>query len=89
MAAGKWGNHPSYTDPDVIYAEHMIQASWHLQKAGNAALAEACAVEAAKAFADVEPDRKPAESALAWHGTTPSASCATTGTCASPVRPST
>lgn len=69
MMAGKWGNHPSYTDPDVIYAEHMIQASWHLQKAGNAALAEACAVEAAKAFADVEPDRKTGRKrlGLAWY----------------------
>ena len=58
MAAGTWGYHPSYTDPDVIYAEHMIQASWHLQKAGNAIMSEACAMDAAKAFADVQPDKK-------------------------------
>lgn len=69
MTTGKWGNHPSYTDPDIIYAEHMIQASWHLQKAGNAVLAEACAAEAAKAFTDVEPDRKTGRKhlGLAWY----------------------
>lgn len=69
MAAGTWGYHPSYTDPDVIYAEHMIQASWHLQKAGNAIMSEACAMDAAKAFADVPPDKKTGRKRLgkAWY----------------------
>lgn len=57
MPAGASWNHPGYSDPDVAYAENMIQASWYLQKAGNAALSVTCAMAAAKAFKDVAPDR--------------------------------
>lgn len=57
MLAGASYGHPGYSDPDVAYAENMIQASWYLQKAGDAALSEACAMEAVKAFAGADPDR--------------------------------
>lgn len=69
MNAGRWGQHPEYNDPDEIYAAHMIQASWHLQKAGGAELSEACAAEAAKAFADITPDKKTGRKKLgrAWY----------------------
>lgn len=56
LAGASYGN-PGYSDPDVAYAENMIQASWHLQKAGDAVLSEACAMEAVKAFAGTDPDR--------------------------------
>lgn len=79
MPAGMSYDHPGYSDPDVAYAENMIQASWYLQKAGNAALSEACALEAAKAFEGVDPDRATGQKKLGGASYDPSGllSCTT------------
>lgn len=49
---------PGYMDPDVTAAENLIIASYHLQKAGELALAETCALKAADTFGPVPVDKK-------------------------------